>query len=352
MGLRDEIVVEASTSAAGELSALLSALAKAFSQLASVEDGSAPRRITVTVRGLPGSTRAWVSAAVTPPESRARSPELRCVDHLLDMSRISDSDPAAHSVEPLLVFPPEMIGRGSEAGHPAGRLLATTAETGSSAAAVVSIVKPPLSRMPRGLHAAVTSITAFGTAASIRVRMWKGRFVLTVLYAALVLFVCVAGAAVALSRTPVAEERFASQIVDEAIHASPMTPGTWEAAGVLGIPASPRADDLVSPTASLPLAVPGAARIERNGTKPSHTPTLLLAPLTFKGSLLVESQPSGAMVHLDQQPVGVTPILLSGVRASSHALRIEMAGFLRWTRAVSVATNERTKVLAVMDPDD
>jgi PEGA domain len=71
----------------------------------------------------------------------------------------------------------------------------------------------------------------------------------------------------------------------------------------------------------------------------------------FVGSLMIESQPSGADVFVDRGRVGMSPIRLSKVRAGSHTVRIDLNGYERWSRAVAVVTNQSTRVTAMMQRD-
>jgi hypothetical protein len=66
----------------------------------------------------------------------------------------------------------------------------------------------------------------------------------------------------------------------------------------------------------------------------------------FIGGLAIESEPSGAAVFVNQLPVGETPLRLSGLSAGSRVVRIEHAGYERWTAAVLVAADKQAKVSA------
>jgi hypothetical protein len=71
----------------------------------------------------------------------------------------------------------------------------------------------------------------------------------------------------------------------------------------------------------------------------------------FVGSLVIESQPSGADVFVDRGRVGMSPIRLSRLRAGSHTVRIDLDGYERWSRAVAVVTNQSTRITAMMERD-
>ena len=69
----------------------------------------------------------------------------------------------------------------------------------------------------------------------------------------------------------------------------------------------------------------------------------------FVGALSIRSVPSGAWVWVDQTPIGPTPLVGIQLRAGSHAIRIEHAGFHRWSAAVHVPADKRTEVAATLD---
>jgi hypothetical protein len=83
---------------------------------------------------------------------------------------------------------------------------------------------------------------------------------------------------------------------------------------------------------------------------PSHDRPQPIVP-QYVGSLVVESQPSGAQVFLNQEPVGVTPLLLSTVRARTYAIRLDLEGYERWSRGIYVVMDEKTSVTALMERD-
>lgn len=68
----------------------------------------------------------------------------------------------------------------------------------------------------------------------------------------------------------------------------------------------------------------------------------------FHGSLAIRSEPGGALVSVDGQVVGPTPILLKGVRAGSRVVRIESEGYERWSSAARVVANQKTAIVATL----
>lgn len=67
------------------------------------------------------------------------------------------------------------------------------------------------------------------------------------------------------------------------------------------------------------------------------------------GSVAVDSRPTGARVYLDDRLAGTTPIVVPEVAAGSHAIRIELEGYQRWSSSVRVVAGERARVNASLD---
>jgi hypothetical protein len=63
----------------------------------------------------------------------------------------------------------------------------------------------------------------------------------------------------------------------------------------------------------------------------------------------VDSRPRGARVFLDNAPVGMTPLLLSGIRPGSHAVRLEMRGYRPVSTSVTVEAGSRARVAASLE---
>ena len=73
-----------------------------------------------------------------------------------------------------------------------------------------------------------------------------------------------------------------------------------------------------------------------------------VAPHT--GVLVVVSDPAGAQVALDGRIIGVTPLTLNEAPAGEHALRVELGGRERWTRAIRVVAGRMLMVSASLRP--
>ena len=98
------------------------------------------------------------------------------------------------------------------------------------------------------------------------------------------------------------------------------------------------------------LSVPASVAVQPHGHPPQASPAPPRSPSTgttsFRGSLIVSSQPSGAYVSLNGRPAGTTPLVLKNQRVGSRAVRIELDGYEAWTSAVQVVTNTSTIVRA------
>ncbi|HWQ21144.1 MAG TPA: PEGA domain-containing protein, partial [Clostridia bacterium] len=65
-----------------------------------------------------------------------------------------------------------------------------------------------------------------------------------------------------------------------------------------------------------------------------------------KASLNIRSFPSGATVLLDTRQVGITPLVLSGVAAGTHAIEIHLAGWDVWKGSATAVRGSTTQVIA------
>ena len=66
----------------------------------------------------------------------------------------------------------------------------------------------------------------------------------------------------------------------------------------------------------------------------------------FSGHLIIDSEPKGAAVMINQRLVGVTPLEISPYPASSYAVWVQQDGYERWTAGVLVAADKVTRVHA------
>lgn len=56
------------------------------------------------------------------------------------------------------------------------------------------------------------------------------------------------------------------------------------------------------------------------------------------GAVFVDSQPRGARVEIDGRAAGTTPLLVSGLVAGAHLVRIEHDGYREWSTSVRIGT--------------
>jgi hypothetical protein len=66
----------------------------------------------------------------------------------------------------------------------------------------------------------------------------------------------------------------------------------------------------------------------------------------FRGSLVVNSRPSGARVFLNGRSVGRTPLVLRNQPAGSRAVRVDLDGYEPWSSAVQVVADTETRLRA------
>ena len=92
-----------------------------------------------------------------------------------------------------------------------------------------------------------------------------------------------------------------------------------------------------------PAARPPAAAAARTAP-PAATAAAANRAADTRGSLTVDSRPSGARVFIDGRQVGVTPMQLDAVDAGSHGVRLELDGFGPWATTVQVVGGHRARV--------
>lgn len=66
----------------------------------------------------------------------------------------------------------------------------------------------------------------------------------------------------------------------------------------------------------------------------------------FRGSLVVNSRPSGARVFLNGRSVGQTPLVLRNQPAGSRAIRVALDGYEPWSSGVQVVADTETHLRA------
>ena len=71
---------------------------------------------------------------------------------------------------------------------------------------------------------------------------------------------------------------------------------------------------------------------------------------TGRASLELVTRPAGARVFVDGQFIGTTPLRMVDVAPGQKNVSFELAGYARWTAAVTVAPGEPRKVAASLEP--
>lgn len=93
-------------------------------------------------------------------------------------------------------------------------------------------------------------------------------------------------------------------------------------------------------------------KITRNGCddwiqtyQVSAPTTTVLAPLTCvvpTGTFIINSDPSGASVYLDNNYKGTTPLTLTNIPQGSHAIKVTKTGYQDWTQTYQTSTGTLT----------
>ena len=95
------------------------------------------------------------------------------------------------------------------------------------------------------------------------------------------------------------------------------------------------------------LSSPVALRI-RNNTKNPVQISLKILVNEAVGGLVVNSNPSGAAVYLDNQSIGNTPIILSNIKTGSHILRISYPGYGDRQRTIIIRPHQYEYVMETL----
>jgi PEGA domain len=88
-----------------------------------------------------------------------------------------------------------------------------------------------------------------------------------------------------------------------------------------------------------------------NVTSGVNTRVTRQTPQQPVGSLMVNSEPSGASVSINGVPQGRTPVTVSKVRAGSRVVRVDLPGYQPWSWAVPVAADQLTPLRVKLQPE-
>jgi hypothetical protein len=109
-------------------------------------------------------------------------------------------------------------------------------------------------------------------------------------------------------------------------------------------PKAPAPEALKAPQAPNAPEAPEAPK----APKALQAPKAPQAPL-YVGTLSIDADPGGD-VFVDRESAGHTPLRLANLRAGSHLIWIERAGFRRFTRVVQVPADRITRLSAELEP--
>jgi PEGA domain-containing protein len=116
----------------------------------------------------------------------------------------------------------------------------------------------------------------------------------------------------------------------------------------------PRPADLWVPPVRTAFANTPVVQIEHSQTavtvprvdRPAPITTAVTRRPQFRGSLIVNSRPSGASVFVNGRSVGETPIVLKDQAAGSRAVRVALDGYEPWSAAVQIVADTETQLRA------
>jgi hypothetical protein len=105
-------------------------------------------------------------------------------------------------------------------------------------------------------------------------------------------------------------------------------------------------------TATAAASSRAAAAASPRAAAPASSPPTQSVPADTPGTVQVDSRPRGARVFFDNAPVGMTPLLLSGIRPGSHTVRLEMQGYQPVSTSVNVEAGSRSRVAASLETQE
>jgi hypothetical protein len=135
------------------------------------------------------------------------------------------------------------------------------------------------------------------------------------------------------------------------------------AAWQYNVPGSPRVEVPPEPVAT-PVTSAAAAPPPIANTIPEPEPlparasparavsTPVYEPREYFGTLSVDAEPAGAEVFINRKSVGKAPARITGLRAGSHLVWIQRAGYRLWTRVVLVPADKVSRVSVALEPDN
>jgi serine/threonine protein kinase len=101
---------------------------------------------------------------------------------------------------------------------------------------------------------------------------------------------------------------------------------------------------------SAPAARGSATQSRGTSAQPGARPTPPLAPVTFVGSIYVDSRPRGAKVFIDGKEAGTTPLKKPELSIGAHVIRLELKDHHTWTSSVRITSGEEQRVTGSLEP--
>jgi len=108
---------------------------------------------------------------------------------------------------------------------------------------------------------------------------------------------------------------------------------------------STRRSPVPAPLTATPSNRAASTATPSNRAASTATPSSRAAS-SFVGTLAVSSEPQGARVSIDGESAGVTPLVVTGVKAGSRVVRVTTDGYQPWSSAVRVVANQRNVATA------
>jgi hypothetical protein len=96
---------------------------------------------------------------------------------------------------------------------------------------------------------------------------------------------------------------------------------------------------------------PATSTASPSVARSAETPAIARRSPGFRGTLMVNSQPRGASIFLNDRLVGRTPLRIGALPAGSRAVRLRLDGYQPWSRGVNIVANQSTTVSARLTPD-
>jgi hypothetical protein len=68
-------------------------------------------------------------------------------------------------------------------------------------------------------------------------------------------------------------------------------------------------------------------------------------------TVLVESNPSGALISIDGRELAPTPLTIRQLRPGTHTLELRLPGYKTWSQRITVAAGDNRRITATLERD-